>query len=741
MMSMPAVAQIEGVIVFQDDEVLSRFHYLPRNPRMKQSADGKPMFTFLYYELPIERPGPEKGGGYLVFTTEMSESDETLNRIKPFLQQHLRAQLPTTTQLPEVSLVPVDFTNGEVRLIMKGVKAVNLGRPSLFADNTASVAIELGETDATLFYQALKQGGSIGAIEYDLRFPIRLPAVTIIGHVDSKEVKTAVMTYTEQTVTDGSVWGDDTHEERKRTSIAETMESQGLIKLEILKGSVDLKDDDMESLRAFAFRAMDDFIKENFLKGGSVETDEDRKSQWMEYLHQDIRARFDLNVSYRDVINREYNPSSQINASFLGVPIDDVVLNINLNNAPWYFSRLEVSIDTDMDFVKYGDIVHSVVGHLTYDQPQPDGTRLVKRESVVFTAGDTAPKAFKTSLAAVGKDTYHVDVEVNYKSGPVLQTVIKSIDTTTRHLTLNVDNPGVIEVTFATAPKVFDGQLTSIEVEVEYGDPRNRVPQATETVILSADKPEITYRRVIYAPWVQPYRYRYTYNLTDSNGDVQRSTTDWMEVSSATRYVKVPTPFDEVFSLTVIPSVDWKEVVELVVGLDYSDAPSDYRMQGTFSFSQQASSMKQWKFPLRNPDQRSYRYVQQLVLLNGGVVEDEWKTRDSDAQTLIVGNAPGGVATIEVDPSDASIGTGVRRVIVQLSYADTPHNVLDTEVLLFRTTTSQQWSIARADARQNTYTYDVEYYMNDGTRRKLTDRQGTIGSIRDFLFLPPPPAA
>jgi hypothetical protein len=30
--------------------------------------------------------------------------------------------------------------------------------------------------------------------------------------------------------------------------------------------------------------------------------------------------------------------------------------------------------------------------------------------------------------------------------------------------------------------------------------------------------------------------------------------------------------------------------------------------------------------------------------------------------------------------------------------------------------------------------------MNDSTRRKLTDQQGTIGSIHDFLFLPPPPA-
>lgn len=747
MLSIPVFAEIEGITVFRDDVDPTRFYYLPSNPRILKSDDGRPMFTFLRYQFPIEREGTEPGGGYLVFTTAMREDPAVLeSKVKPVLQQRVRAEMPVTAIMPEIVLAPVDFTEGEVRLIVmqnnQFVKAVTLGRPSLFGDNTASIAVELSADAATLFYEALKQGGSVAAVEYNLRFPVRLPAVTIIGHVDSKEVKQAVIDYTPQRIKNEDTWGNEsTTTVRHRSSISETMESQGLIHLEILKGNVDLSEDDMESLRAFAFRAMDEFIKEHFLKGGEIVSDEDRQSQWMRFIGEDISARFDLNVTYRDVITREYNPSAQINPTFLGTPIDDVVIDIDLGSAPWYFNNLEVTVDTNLDFAKYGDIVHSVVGHLSYDQRWPDGTRLTKRESVVFTANDLTPKEFKTRLAEVGRDTYHVDVEVNYKSGPTLQTVISRFDTTTRHLTLNVPNPGVVEVNFATDPKAFDAQLTAIEVEVEYGDPRNNVPRAIETVLLNADKPETTYRRVIYAPWDKPYRHRFTYTLKDADGNVQRSTTEWVEASSATRFVKVPTPFDEEFNLTVVPSVDWKDVREMVVDLEYEDPASDYRMQQTFSFSQEAAGVKSWKFPLRNPDHRSYRYAQKLLMQNSAVVESGWQTRESDTQTLVVGNALGGVITVEIDPSDVGIGGNVRRVIARFRYADPAHNLLDTETLVFRDATPQEWTIARADAAVSQFTYDVEYFMADGSRRTLAGQQGTIASIREFVFLPAPPDA
>ncbi len=742
MLSIPAYAQVEGITIFRDDVEFNRFYYLSRSPRLLKSDDGKPMFTFLRYQFPLNRAEGELGGGYLVFTTTLKEEQQALDsKVKPVLVAKMRSENPLATNIPEPIIAPVDFTDGTGNLIImkdnRMIKTVTLGKPSLMGDNTISVAVELNSDAATLFFEALRRGGSIAAIEYNLTFPVRLPAVTIRAHVDSQEVKTVVMGYTEGQVVNGSVWGDDEHTERHRTSISESMESQGLVQLEILKGSVELSQEDMESLRAFAFRALDEFIKKNFLAGGTVETVEDRKSQWMTFLSQDIKAKFDLNVSYRDVISRQYNPSAQVNPSFLGARAEDVVLEIDLQNAPWYFNTLTVTLDTNLDFDAYSDIVHSVVGHLSYDQPRADGTRIVKRESFVFTKADRKPKQFQTRIAEVGKDKYHVDIEVNYKSGPRLQATLASLDTTTRNLTLSVPNPGVMEVQFSASPKAFGDALTAIEVDVEYADPRNNIQSATETIILTTEKPDFKYRRVIYAPWTKPFRYRATYVLTSGS---QRSTTPWIEASSDTRFVTINTPFDQEFSLQILASADWKEVLQIVVDLEYSDPASDFRMAQSFNFQKDTSMRQVWKFLIRDPQYRSFTYTQTIIFQNGVITSFPPQTRTTD--TLVVGNALGGVVTMEVDPSDTRLGSDVVRVIARLTYSDPDNNVLDTETLVFRNANEiKEWQIARADSKKNNYIFDIEYFIRDGTRRRLVDQVGIITSTRDFLALPAPPSA
>lgn len=744
MLSIPVLAEIEGVSVFRDDENPANFYYLPSRPTIARGENGKPQFTFMRYQFAIERPGAEPGGGYLVFTTVMREDQQVLAKVRQALQSRLRSEMPTTTVLPEVTLAPVDFSEGEVRLIImqndKFVKALNLGKPSLFGDNTASLAVELTADGATLFYEALRKQGSVAAIEYDLVFPVRLPAITIRGHVDSREVKEAVIGYTKEQVSSSDTWGnDESHEVAHRSSIAETMESQGLIKLEILKGNVELGQDDLESLRAFAFQAMDAFIKEHFLKGGTVETEQDRQSQWMNYLQQDVQARFDLDVSYRDVIKRQYNPSAQINPSFLGVPVDDVLIEIDLGNAPWFFNTLTVDVDTNFDFAKYGDFVHSVVGHFSYDQLRPDGTRITKRDSLAFTAADNKPKKFESRIAAVGKDSYHVDIEVNYKSGPVLQSVLDRRDSTLRHCTLNVPNPGIIEIRLATAPGAFDDSLTGIEVEIEYADPRQNVPRAVETVLLDAKTPAATYKRVIYAPWDKPYRYRVTYVLKDAAGNVQRTAGDWLEGAADGQNLSIHTPFEDSFNLNVIPLVDWQEVRELIVDLEYEDQANGYRVQRTLSFSKDQTSMLPWRFLLRDKARRAYRYRQTTLMHSGASEDSGWITQETDG-SLKVGNAPNGLIKVEVDASDLNFTDDVKRVLVRLNYHDPALPGPDETALMFRDPAAQTWTVTLGPTVRE-YSYDVTYFMKDNTQRQRTGLRGTLGAIQEFLVVPVQPDA
>lgn len=750
MLTIPAYAEIEGITIFRDDEDPSHFYYLPRRPRLAQDAAGDPQFTFLRYQFPIERESAEPGGGYLVFTTIMREDADVLDRLQRVLQNRLRNELPPTEVIPEVRVTPVDFTGGSVRLIImqdnRFVRSIELGRPSLFGDNSASVAVELSADGATLFYEALRREGSIAAIEYNLTFPVRLPAITILGHVDCREVVKTVKAYSLETVKTPGTWGSREDTQTVTTSVPQIMESQGLISLEIMTGSVDVDEDEMESLRSFAFRAMEGFINEHFLKGGSARCEAERRDLLLHFQDADpdtITGSFDLNVSYRDVIDRQYNPSAHLGSDFLGTPVENLVHDIDLGNAPWYFNNLDVLVDTNLDFEKYGDIVHSVVGHFTYDQTGPDGVRHTRRESLVFTEGDRTAKRFRTRLAAPEKDLYQVSVEVNYREGPTPQLVVDSFSTTLRNLTLNVPNPGIIEVQFSTAPEAFGDRLQSIEAEIAYGDPDSGVPMVTDTVILTSEERVRDYRRVIHAQWDKPYRYRFTYNLIDEGGAVQRSTTPWVEASSAQRYVNIPTPFDQVFSLNIIPQVDWSEVREVVVDLEYHDVDSDYRMERTISFSQDTSRANAWRFLLRNPAHREFRYRETYLMSNYAIEEKEWQTRSQDG-AVSIGNAPYGVATVSVDPEDIDFEHEVRRVIVRLRYLDDhdPENPTeDTATLLFRGQGAQEWWVTLGKV-QDTYEYDVTYVMEDNSQRVLLDQEERLDrSGGSFLFLPAPPPA
>ncbi|MDX6239529.1 MAG: hypothetical protein QOG10_4344 [Kribbellaceae bacterium] len=661
MQSIPIFATVDGLTIFRDDADLTTFYYLPRTLRIKKDAGGRPMFTFLKYTLPLERQATaELGGGYLVFSTELTEDGKFLtDSVLPMLASRLRAENPKVLNLPPPNLTAMDFLSGEVRLLMmkddKVVSEIQAGKPTLFGDNTASFAVELKTVGAELLYRALKKGAGVAAIEYELMFDLRLPAVHVHAHADSKDIHEVIIGYSGEDVTDES-------DVRHRSSVSETMESMGLIELTVDVGSSGVKDDDLEALRTFAFSKLDDWVNEHFLKGGTIRSEDDRKSAWMTHIHEDNHQSFNLDLVQRSVIQRAYNPSAQLTHGFLGGEIDALVMDIDLGSAAWYFNNLDVKVDTNLDFTKYGDIVHSVEGRFSYLGTTKDGEKVEKQESLIFTADDTAPKNFKTRLAAVGADTWHVEVEVHYKSGPVASAVLVSEHKTgVRDYTLSVPNPGVMEMTvFAQDPQAFDSfKLSSIEVEIAYGDDSRNVPDRVDTVVLTKEKDSVDYRRVIYAPWDKPFDCRRTYVVTDG-GATQRITTPWEKVSHEAQrkhQLSVGTPFDTLFNLTVMPSVDWTEVAAVLVDLEYVDDEHDYRQKTTLSFSRTVVDPVKWSFPLRDPAKRGYRVSEKLLMVNSAVQAGPRKDIPSDADTLLVGNAEGGVITVNVDPGDTGVGT------------------------------------------------------------------------------------
>jgi hypothetical protein len=135
--SIPIYDTIEGLTILKDDDSISNFYYLPRTLRIAESG-GKKAFTFLKFQYPPEvQAQGEKGGGYLVFTTELVEDEGFLeSKILPKFSSRMRAENPNLPNLPAPTLKAVDFISGEVRLLLmkdnRFVSEIQAGRPSLF---------------------------------------------------------------------------------------------------------------------------------------------------------------------------------------------------------------------------------------------------------------------------------------------------------------------------------------------------------------------------------------------------------------------------------------------------------------------------------------------------------------------------------------------------------------------------------------------------------------------------------
>lgn len=743
MLSLTDGFSIDGVDFFRDDESKETFYYLPNTVELARNSDGSPQFQYVLYQagLPIE--GKQLGGGFLVFTAVLTAPADVVGpKAIAEAQKILRAEAPTPgAPIPTPKIRPVNFVNGTAALrIAHGpgnqlVTQIDLGRPSLFGRNTVSVVADMPLAGAEIFADVLRQSGAIGAIEYNLEFEVRLPAVVIEAHINSSRVREVVATYTEQEIVDEDFWGGDTTTEvRKRTGFSEFLQEHSLVQLDIRAGSADIElDDDMISdLRDFALGAMDKFINEQWMGVGGILTPEQLQSEWLEFVDEDFEKNFDLVLTQSDVIRRPYNPSATIDPSFISADVKDYLIIVDTIAHP-FFKRLEVNVSANFDFEAYEDYVHSIVVDLAYDSPDDSGRRIQKTESFIFTKDDHSPKTFVTAKGR--SNEYQVTAEVHYRAGPVLKQQLLSKTDIAPAQVISVANPGEINVTFTAPVAGFANDLQSVDVELAYEDRRNGVTPFVEERSLNKDLPAVTIRRPVYSPETRPFRYRFTHVFPN-----QKISTPWLEAPAGTTNLRVPTPFEDELLLDLVPSADWNEMIGMLVSLTYEDTASDLRtQQSQFFTAEDVGKTKRFNAPLKDPSRRDVLLSETHMFRSGAARSLPQRTITANGVPAIVGNAPGGVYKLHISGEDVALGTEVRRITVSLRYEDPANNVLDTHGALLRDPgDSSIWSVALADPTRLEYSYRASYFLASGERVEGPERRASFSMPEDWLFIEPP---
>ncbi|MFT4150794.1 MAG: hypothetical protein QM656_11420 [Paracoccaceae bacterium] len=742
MLSLTDGFSIDGVDFFRDDERKELFYYLPNRVQLLRNADGSPQFQFVLYQagLPIE--GKQQGGGFLLFTVELVAPADIIGpRAMTTAQGILRGEAGVgVVNVPTPQIRPVNFIGGAARLLISSgggmlLRMVDLGKPALFGNNTVSVMADMPFEGAQVFADVLRQGGAIASVEYNLQFEVRLPAVTIDAHIEASRVREVTSTFTEQEVESGDVWGSETTKIRRRTGYAEFLEEHNVVQLDIKPGSseVELDDEMISDLRDFALSSMDKFINDEWVGATGVLTPEDLRSEWLTSIEENLHKDFHMTMTQSDVIVRPYNPSAIVDPTFISADVKDYLIVVDTLAHP-FFKRLEVDVSTSFDFDKYADYVHSIVVDIRYDSPDDSGRRIEKAESFIFSKGDAGRKKFVTAKGTGNE--YEVTAEVHYKNGPVLKQRLLNTKSVNPAQVINVANPGEIDVTFAVPAAGFGGDLLSVDVELTYEDRRNGVDPFSESRSLTRDEPAIEIVRPVWSPQMNPFRYRTTHVF-----QTQSVSSPWIEMPSATRHIRVPTPFEDQLMLDVIPSVDWTEMQAILVVLTYDDPPNDIRTQKTLMFlPEDAGKARSFTAPLKDPANRKVRVAETHVMRNGAARNLAPRTVDADGTAILVGNAPGGLYRITLSADDVALGTDVRRIMVDMAYQDAAHGLRDTHRAFLRAPgETSVWSIALADPAVLDYTWRAEYTLADTSRVLGPEMHGTLSAPDDWLFIDPPP--
>ena len=218
--------EVPDVTVWEDEGRYDVFYALPQSPRFR-IQDGRPIVKEIIYRTIVPRADGRRGGGYVMFDTELAISGDTLKTLMAALDarvtaEHQRRQLPGPP--PPAQLGSMTFTKGTVKLLLEkdGVLIEDVksaGKPSFYGPNVATFAVELSPEGAAVFSAAMKgEGASLVSVVYDLSFWVKLPPLTAEVWFNASQF----YSFYQSIDTNWSLWGEDDYRETIREQFLES---------------------------------------------------------------------------------------------------------------------------------------------------------------------------------------------------------------------------------------------------------------------------------------------------------------------------------------------------------------------------------------------------------------------------------------------------------------------------------------------------------------------------------------
>jgi hypothetical protein len=693
---------IEGLSVIGDDDRPERFYVMPNQPRFRIDPDTKrPVFKFIKYKLPVDRPDGKKGGGFVVFDSEFVVSDDKMKKIRDALDAQVQKLGSRDAQgqplKAEIDHIPFTSATAQLQLLdSSGVlveKKDSPGKPSVFGSMVCPFTAELTAEGATVLEAAMKGSGGVAQVAYDLHFPATFPPIS--GSVWLDAVK--FYSFYQSVDKSGGSWdsSDNTENDTMRESFINSSSGGVFLNFDSLGfiQDADVRKKIQDEVSNWGWSQIDQAVKATVLP--EIKPTEDRGDHGMEHIQ---KTQTNLQVaSFRRYLTErmglDFNTTqggTLPNITDMGFKWEDYYVEIDANDP--FFATIMASIAINADFERYG--IDSVDVHCEYTKINPPTIK-----DFHFKKPDDIGKF--DSDTKNGDMNWGYSFSVNYKDQS-LPYQAGLVPTNKGHITINANDLGIVcvelkigNVDFAKTPQV--------QVTITYPENDAQGQPVNQQFNFDKDKKSDLMLAVLLKPADQPCTYQVTYIMADGTQMV----TDPVPSQSSTIFINSPLVMH---TYSFLSEGDFSNDIDSVfLKYKYSDEKNKLEQDSDFLFTAK-DRQKDWTIPIISHSKGTITY--------SGVISYKNHTTENFAggptEADLIEFGPPNQVIVSVLPDISLIDFAkVKLIKLNMEYKD-PANKIDVkhEYVLKQGTTPQPWTFYARDPGLTSYMWSTTFYMN-----------------------------
>lgn len=705
------IPEVPDVTVWGDDANPDLYYVLPSIPRFRLQ-NGVPVFKLIRYRLPIEREDKKKGGGFVMFDTELAVSDDKMKKLKDVLDERAKkrfSDLHLKGTPPEATFGTMTYVRGTAGMLLEKddvliEKVLGAGKPSLYGSNVASFAVELTPEGTAVFEAAMQgQGASMVSVVYQIYFWVKLPPLEATVWFNSSQF----YSFYQKVDIDWNLWGDDSYREKQSEIFRESQSGGTDIRFDFVLPDPDQDKKLKDRIRDWAQRTLEDMVQKGMIESIAPVTDDKRKvPDGIEHLTRDItttKAK-SFRQTYRENNSAEWNLNPQGNLGTLtgmtdasGKALQWKDFSVTIDADDPFFKTLNVTVQTNADFDRLQ--IFNIEVNIDYtvgDFHESKDLRFSKSDDVGQFATFIQNNVWK----------YKYSYKVNYKgSALVYQSPV--IETDEKQLTINVDDTGCFIVDVAPGDLNFD-EVTQAEVVLQYEDASHDVPLFETQFSIDKDHRESRVRQLILQPVRNAYRYKVKYFMKDG----KEFAVDW--ASGLANRLFINNPFSATKTIGIRAMGDLDKVVDTVFAdFVYKDDANKYTQSKSVALSK-AAPFLDWSFPVISETGGAVTYSGTIKYRDGKSEDIPQTTAAKD--TILIGPRVEDVLEVQVLP-DLLDFTKVKLVKISLKYEDADNGISVQKDVIFHQAPSNQpavWDVPLKDKTKREYHWRAQFFLVSG---------------------------